>query len=167
MYSYSIDAKKHYSSFLYKLERFPFHYKQQSLTIYLRFNQTNKYILPSIPDQQDINKLCGLSWGDHGKNSARLGYWYDPNQDTFKLYLFLHKNSKQSWYHLQDIPVDKLTTLKFTFDYQSNTITASCKDKTICIRFNYPKFKGGYYLYPYFGGDFPTPHQQFYDLHFQ
>ena len=109
-------------------------------------------------DQYDINKLYGISWGLHHKNSFRIGWTYDELEHAIKLFLYTYNNSVRSWDYLCTIPLEYKLKFNITFTRENNIIVIKWLDKTEIIYFEFPEKKWGYYLWPYFGGNKKAPH---------
>lgn len=164
---YTIEEGKHFTPFINHFTKFPLHIKKRSLHTTFSFNMTNRYQHPDPTDQQDTNKLVGLSWGYHMKDSFRIGYFYNPSTQLYHVEAYIHNNYQVSHYPLLKTKEYIKTTITTIFLYQSNLISISIGDTIFSIPFNYPTLKVGYYLYPYFGGNNPSPRNQFYQLDFQ
>ena len=112
-------------------------------------------------DQLDINKLSGLSYGLHHKNSIRFGWRADNG--SIKLSLYCYNNGKRSMLDICNVNVNNTVKLKFEYDSKKLQIVASVEinDNIYGVRqaFKMPKFKFGYFLWPYFGGNKSAPHE--------
>lgn len=124
-----------------------------AISFKVKFNNTCQYDIGS--DQGDINKLYGFSEGDHRKNSARIGWrWY---HDSLQIFGYTHVDSKfyyhyiTSVYQYQEIPCS-IIAIGDQYHFTCNGI------KIEMARSMYYKDER-YYLFPYFGGNIPSPHQ--------
>ncbi len=150
--NFKIRKGSHYSLHLPK-----FQYNLQELNFIVNFDSNCEYILGN-QHQLDINKLYGISFGNHMKNSVRIGWNYNPNRKVIELWAFLHQNSKMSWEYLGDTIVEKNTKFNIQFRRNINTIVINWgENNKEIINFNFPEAKYGYYLFPYFGGTQVSP----------
>ena len=113
-------------------------------------------------DDLDINKLAGFSYGLHHKNSIRIG-WIPSfiNQGKFSLCFYIYNNGERYFQAFADINPGteyKLTISlkdgKVFFELKSEKSNESVIDS---VNFVVPKFKLGYYLWFYFGGNKTAP----------
>lgn len=136
----------HFSPCLFK-EELKFSFK---LSNECWFNKVNT-------DDWDINKIYGVSFGYHHKNSIRLGWVPSDHKNMIDLYAYYYNDSARRF--------DKICTIYAGQEYHCTLINKSdinlfeikiYKDSLIAniIKdFKYPSFKIGYKLFPYFGGD--------------
>ena len=112
-------------------------------------------------DQLDTNKLFGLSYGLHHNNSIRFGWRADNNK--IKLSLYCYNDSKRSMIDICNVDINNIIKLNFEYDSKKLQIVAivEVKDATYMVThpFKMPKFKLGYHLWPYFGGNKTAPHE--------
>lgn len=109
-------------------------------------------------DQLDINKLFGVSFGMHHKNSARFGWRSVGNQ--IELLAYCYVNKKREWTSLGLVNLNVLYNLKIyvTDDqyqfkvYNLDRLVSSC----VIQKGKVPEY--GYFLFPYFGGTSVAPH---------
>jgi c-di-AMP phosphodiesterase-like protein len=112
-----------------------------------------------------VNKLYGISFGLHHKNSVRFGWNYNELSGRMVLYAYIYKNGVRYIYKLSDeINIGQLYTYDILIsNYNKITfvITRNIDNKTMGIQDiafdNLPRW--GYKLYPYFGGDSKAPHK--------
>lgn len=122
------------------------------------------YFKPVDNDDLDINKLFGFSFGMHHKNSIRLG-WRPSSTSSYKMEIFyyLYNKGVRTYHYLCDIDCHKTNDVTITCDYKNNCFDISVVTpdgfsiKKQKVKFVYPKFKIGYYLFPYFGGNKTAP----------
>lgn len=112
-------------------------------------------------DSLDINKLFGLSYGPHHKNSIRLGWVPDfENIGKIQLWSYVYNKGKRTFNHICDCNISD--NYLVSFKVENNQLTIFIVGNEFCSifkeNFEIPKFKIGYFLYPYFGGDNPAPH---------
>ena len=114
------------------------------------------------PDDFDINKLCGFSFGYHHKNSVRVGW--TPMFSTpgnFTLYFYIYNNGERIYKTFANVKPGTEYDLTIYFDddkvffemksEKSPDITSTSE------KFVLPGFRLGYYLWPYFGGNKTAP----------
>lgn len=110
------------------------------------------------PDRFDINKLFGISYGLHHKNSARFGW--RANGDSIEISAYCYKSGDRIIKTIRDVAVGKpyVFTMRGTKEFYELTVESEgaiigyakiSKPKTIQF---------GYRLFPYFGGNVPAPH---------
>jgi hypothetical protein len=146
---YNIKKGNHYSLHLPK-----FHCKKNNLIFNVEFNKNCLYTI-NDEDKFDINKLYGISWGNHMNNSFRIGWRKNIFSENLEIFLYSHNNGHITFEYLCMLDVEKKYTFLIHFSYLNNTIMTYNLDYNIQkeISFRFPKFKGGYYLFPYFGGN--------------
>lgn len=118
------------------------------------FKENCKYDLNGI-DQSDVNKLFGVSFGLHQKNSARFGWRWSLDKNKIEILTYTYINGVRNFDSLQFVDLEETITL-----------TLEAKADTYCFKFgtseltikksNTPSY--GYFLYPYFGGNQMAPH---------
>jgi hypothetical protein len=120
-------------------------------------------------DASDINKLFGVSFGQHHKNSIRIG-WNNEGGDI-KLYYYAYENGYRSWNYIGACKQHEAQSMVLEFDFANNKIyiTNSATGSIDSIRtreipYKFPLFKLGYYLFPYFGGNRTAPKDVYIDL---
>jgi len=115
-----------------------------------------------------INKLFGISFGWHHKNSIRFGWKYDSTDDKIHIFSYVYKNGQ--YITPREIAIVNIGQLyTFKLKYVSNSINVFISLTIYCNHTDeiigtdvvlYPKLipRWGYKLYPYFGGTFKAPH---------
>lgn len=152
MKNFKIRRDSHYCFHLPK-----FQYNLQELNFIANFDSNCEYELYN-EHQLDINKLYGISFGYHLKDSFRIGWNYNPNRKVIELWAFMHQNNKMSWEYLGDSIVEKNIKFNIQFRKTINTIVINWgENQKEIITFKFPETKWGYYLFPYFGGTFKAP----------
>lgn len=118
-------------------------------------------------DDYDINKLFGFSFGWHHKNSIRLGWRPSAlNEKKIQLFAYWYNHSIRSSGFICEIDADVIYRANINCYFQNNTIRISIvqENNTHLIgsfaiqKFDFPKIRLGYYLFPYFGGNKEAPH---------
>lgn len=54
-----------------------------------------------------VNKIAGMTFDFFGKNSVRLGYRYDWDQDTFSVLPYYHIDGKRVWDYEKSAVIEK------------------------------------------------------------
>jgi hypothetical protein len=160
MKEYIIKKGKHSSGFHIIRPTF-----KKAVMFNAMFDPSCLYEFPETDeDIMDINKLFGISthWFHHTQ-SARIG-WRCINGRTFQILTYTYNNKQRSTpVVLGEVEPDQLFTCSildlghfflYSFKAQGDNaifITKDRKDKLF--------FPIAYYLYPYFGGNEPAPHQ--------
>lgn len=123
------------------------------------FDESAMYELEVVSDQADINKLVGFSdcHQDHQSESARIGWrWYE---DELQLLAYTYREGQLSFELMGAVPFDKEINLQIliegdTYKYTGSGLKSITMERT-------PNCETGenYWLWPYFGGDQPAPHE--------
>ena len=124
------------------------------------FNSTNIYELPGA-DQGDINKLYGISdcLNHHMQSSVRFGWrWYNHQMEIFGL---IHRGGQL--YFSELLGVASLNTphhfkIELSADKGSYLLSFNKQSPIALKRDCTTNAIKGYYLFPYFGGNRPAPH---------
>lgn len=165
---YLWDKLRKYFCIRIPLIHFGVHYKKKVYKAHFKFDPNCLYDLQNN-DNFDINKLCGFSYGHHHKHSMRIG-WRISRRDSNKLELLTysynkHRDNLPFYNSLGDFKTDLPIKIMIKPSYDKDVIIVSARQKDKVIRriehFNFPKFKLGYYLYPYFGGNQTAPHTMY------
>jgi len=121
----------------------------------------------SDPDDLDINKLAGFSFGYHHCNSIRIG-WV-PNfkkEGTISLWIYNYNKSARCFFPLVDIECGKDYQVDISFNKQNKEhqyVSFEVFDgsgeqiKKQSAEFTLPAILIGYYLWFYFGGNKTAP----------
>lgn len=160
---YKIRKGNHYSFHLPS----PYFGLKKNFVLKVLFNESCKYNLVDV-DQFDLNKLWGVSFGNHLKNSIRIGWRYNIKSDKIELGAYIHENGIIGCRWIGELE----TGIKYDIDFDLTKVgfgvaisytPAHFEYKE--FDFNYPKTKIGYYLFPYFGGNKTAPHDIKIKLH--
>lgn len=153
---FTIEEGHHYSNGVH----IKLHTGLTSLSTEVIFTNSCLYQFDDV-DRYDINKLCGLSYGLHHKNSIRFGWRADNG--TIKLSLYCYNRGKRISTDICNVGINNTVKLKFDYDSKNSHILATVEvnNSTYIINqtFKMPKIKLGYYLWPYFGGNKSAPHE--------
>lgn len=114
------------------------------------------------PDDLDINKLAGFSYGWHHKNSVRIGWTpMFSVEGMFTLYFYIYNNGERITKTFANISSGteyeleiSLHNNKVVFDMKQEKSLQSVKADE---NFTLPKTKIGYFLWFYFGGNKRAP----------
>jgi hypothetical protein len=158
---FTIDKGKHYSNCL-KVKP---HILKKNIKHKISFDENSSYNLESN-DQMDINKLFGISYGFHHKNSARFGWRWDLKKNKMEILAYVYNKGKRIKEWEEDIFIAHIELLdfyemeiqthkkyyKFIIKKESNgeTYETTVKHGKTCF--------WGYELFPYFGGNRKAPH---------
>lgn len=114
------------------------------------------YTTSNPSNQADINKLFGYSdcTSHHHKNSARFGWnWY---QGALRIHAYCYVDSVRTYREIGTVKVNEEFECKLTL--QANAYIFSLNGDTVKMERGCTDAKAiGYLLYPYFGGDEPSP----------
>lgn len=152
MKEYLIKQGEHYSDHGFKL-----YLGKKDFNITVQFTESCRYNLGDV-DQLDINKLFGVSFGDHQKNSIRIGWAYNVFTDKIDLFYYTYENGLRKYNKVGECFINEILTIKLNLNFSNKTFSVTIQDITTVVSYKYPFLKMGYYLYPYFGGNEPAPH---------
>jgi hypothetical protein len=127
---------------------------KKSLSFFVQFDDSCVYKTIDPSNQEDVNKLIGISDGfSHVKNSARFGWRYLNGK--LEILGYTHFDGKFEFEKICDIEIGReyQLTIEIGDDYKF-----SVEDKIISMRRFPKKFGFNYYLWPYFGGNETAPH---------
>ena len=151
-----IKKGSHYSNnFFHKLLNI-LNFRKSSIYL-VRFSDTCKYQLPK-EDQGDINKLFGFSLGLHHKNSARCGWCWNNNQ--LEIWAYWYDNGIRKYQFIQSVEIGEnyYLEIKNLGDKWEFSISNYAKVNKIQVPKSKTLINFGYILWPYFGGNQPSPH---------
>ncbi len=139
------------------------HWGKTRLAHKVTFTDSCIYKTKDKKNQKDINKLFGLSYGWHHKNSIRFGWRCNGDRISILAYMYRDDERVNEWdenIYIEDIDINKEYSFEISFGDGNFLLAIFDKDKligtTILKAGNlYPL---GYYLNPYFGGDEKAPH---------
>lgn len=129
------------------------------INITVIFDESAMYELDVANDQADINKLIGFSdcHQDHQSESARIGWrWYE---DELQLLAYTYREGQLSFELMGSVPFDQEIDLQIlingdTYEYSGDGLSAITMDRTQNCETG-----DNYWLWPYFGGNQPAPHE--------
>lgn len=127
---------------------------------YISFDENCKYNLKT-KDQADINKLCGLSYGNHHYNSDRIGWRYLVEEDVFELLTYSYINGVR----IPSISLGKVKAnekfrvkISTTIKNGKRFVVFELNDKCVAKEYKVSKMWIKYTLGLYFGGNRTAPH---------
>lgn len=159
---FKIKKGKHKSVFF----KPKFHFFKNQFCKRIEFNKSAKYQLDNI-DQFDINKLFGISYGLHHRNSARFGWRWSMRMEKIEILAYVYRDGKRvnEWdenIYICDIEPNSKYNMEikkengyYNFKVENETLE---KVYTLKIKHGECPF-WGYELFPYFGGNNTAPHQ--------
>jgi hypothetical protein len=155
---FTVERGEHYSDrFLYKaLNSLVL---SRSIQYLVKFDSSCKYQL-SKRDQQDVNKLFGYSIGfDHHKNSARFGWHWHWGKIHASAYLY--RDGERIVLPMAKLELDSWYRFSIEAQEESDCFLIADEESTIAIANveRRAKFRFGFHLWPYFGGNNPAPHE--------
>jgi hypothetical protein len=145
------------------------HWKKNKIVYEVVFNFDCRYETEDKKNQLDINKLFGLSFGLHHKNSARFG-WRDNGEGKIDILAYVYRNGKRvtesEGIYIETVEVGRTYTMDITVtnDVYMFTIIKGSKLVGATIVDHGDLLPIGYYLNPYFGGDEKAPHDMVIEL---
>lgn len=150
---YTIKQGGHYSTHTFK----PYLGLKKEFLITVQFTDSCRYNLGDI-DQLDINKLWGVSFGLHEKNSIRIGWAYNTFTDKIDLYYYIYENGIRKYQKFSECFINEIVTLKLYLNNDNFYLEKNNTWDAVEVPYVYPSLKLGYYLFPYFGGNEVAPH---------
>lgn len=118
-------------------------------------------------DQENINKLCGISFGNHQKNSIRIGWNYSLVTKKIRIFYYLYENSVRRSEEICSVNVGDVLSLSLRLETGANYFIIFNNKFLKLVNYKFPFLKLGYYLYPYFGGNKVAPHDISLSLYFE
>jgi hypothetical protein len=153
MKTYIILRGEHYSTHPFKL-----YTGKTSLPVVVNFDESCRYDLGTI-DQLDVNKLAGVSFGNHETNSIRIGWAYNLTTQKMDLFAYCYQNTARIINAIGSCNLSEEVSIKLELNFKAHSFKISLAGAASQeFAYNYPSLKVGYYLFPYFGGNIPAPH---------
>ena len=114
------------------------------------------------PDDLDINKLAGYSYGWHHTDSIRIGWTPDFGREGyFTLYFYLYNSKVRTIKKFASVKADLDYAITISLVPELNYVTFDMIGETTPVKasevFIIPSFKLGYSLWWYFGGNKTAP----------
>lgn len=135
-----------------------FHLGQPFIDCTVKFMLNCQYDF-NYPARNQINKLIGFSNGYHKCNSVRVGWKYRDGHIELFAYTYI-KGKPLEHKRFCNVPLDTMFNLRMQW-LSEETLMIEVNDKGIrkIEYISYPlRDKPGYYLFPFFGGQVPAPH---------
>jgi hypothetical protein len=155
MKKYTIKQGEHYSKHDFKL-----YLGKKDFEIIVKFTESCRYNLGDV-DQLDINKLWGVSFGNHEKNSIRIGWAYNLFTDKIDLFYYTYENGIRKYEKISECFIGEIVTLELELNFNGGFWirgTGITWESGQFHPYKYPFLKIGYWLYPYFGGNEVATH---------
>lgn len=160
---YTIRKGQHYSDLT--LDRLWLGYSVDLLVFGSKFIENPYYDLKN-ENNRDINKLYGISFGNHLKNSIRIGWNINYDNGNVNYYSYVHEDSKIYTKLLFDCPFDLYVRFGINTFFENFSITWSTYSKdslpthgqSLVVFKSINKPKWSYKLFPYFGGNEVAPY---------
>ena len=130
--AYSIKKNKHYSGFRFR----PF-FRCREITILFKFTESCRYVSDDLQLTEQVNKLVGFGALWHHRSSVRIGWRYSAKQDRIKLYTYKYIEGVCFKKHFDTVKIGQFNKLKIKA---------------------HRSYWFGKFLFPYFGGKAPAPH---------
>lgn len=155
-----IDGKKEYKTYIipkggHKSNNELSWFRGDELRFLAKFDHTACYSTVDPYNQEDVNKLYGISdCGDgHHRNSARFAWrWFN---DKIEIFAYCYKDKERISIYLAS--VDPEEEQEYKIKINENEYVFSLKGETVVIPRSCSK-GSKYYLFPFFGGDEIAPH---------
>lgn len=162
MKKFIIKKGRHYSTFLRKLFNLEFGFiTKNTYSFVAKFTESCLYDFNDIPDEKDINKLCGISTSyNHHIQSARFG-WRCLDNKHIEILTYCYDNKKLLKFDIlgtvlpEEIFSGKIIVKsdRFVFYFKKEKYTKIIEVKKT-LKSSYFKYKLGFY----FGGNLKAPH---------
>jgi hypothetical protein len=149
---YTIEKGSHRSTWLPKVTL------SNKIFISFSFETDPSYILDNKSDQEDTNKIFGISdsWY-HRKHSVRLGWRYDNKLQKSICSVYYYVDGK---HYIEDLgEIEQFETSFFYLKILNDRYEVIALDKKITIPRTSRWFGPRYLLFPYFGGQQVAPKQ--------
>ena len=160
--SYHLISKGHHRS---NKSWFPrIHFGKRKHSYVITFFNGCKYDLDG-PDQLDINKLFGISYGMHHTNSVRFGWRWDLRKEMVEILAYVYVDGKWITENEADLHIGFVhpgMPYEYAIEVRPDSYMLRMESslfKTIdVVTIKHNKLTWwGYKLYPYFGGNQVAP----------
>lgn len=157
---FTFKQGKHRARPPYWLVWWPLLYNITELKRQIRFGFSAKYILFD-GDQEDVNKLFGLSFGNIHRNSARFGWTYSPGTNKFFLYAYCYLNGERIFSKLCECVAHRDYNCSIIVTNENYIFMVMQADNGHMLATEHiskgHRKKFSWLLGPYFGGNQPSP----------
>lgn len=129
------------------------------IDIVVMFDESAQYTLEVASDQADINKLTGFSdcTQHHQSESARIGWrWFN---DELQLLAYTYREGNLSFQLMGAVPLNTEINLSIRMTEDIYQYSGTGLQSVIMDRTSDCESGENYWLWPYFGGDQPAPHE--------
>lgn len=153
-----IKRHHHYGT-PFPFPHFTFFKHHHDISCNVSFDDTVRYNIGS--DQSDINKLTGISYGMHHRDSDRIGWRYLIDRDMVEIVGYSYENgTRVAATHLWYAHIGEELTVSISSDYKDNkrTVWYTCNTNTVSKTYDTHSHFFNYTLGLYFGGDCTAPH---------
>jgi hypothetical protein len=151
---FKIEKAEHYSS-----PRLVEVLQNDRLVFKARFDRSAKYDLGGEAFQTNKNKLLGFSDCNslHHQNSARFAWqWHN---DQIEIFAYCYQNGQRMESYVGTVEIDETNLYQIQLT-ENEYIFSLNQEKSVIIQRGNVCDKGTYYfLWPYFGGSLPAPHE--------
>lgn len=133
-------------------------FNKAEMRFIVKFNNSAIYETVDPSNQGDINKLYGFSDNnqEHHTNSARIGWRWFNNQ--LELWAYIYNATVQTEKIITAVPLNQ--DINCSIKAEGNLYTFKVNNVVITMpRASTTAGAVGYQLYPYFGGDEPSPQE--------
>ena len=149
-----------------------FHINKKSIGHRVTFYSGCEYDFGDI-DQLDINKLFGISYGMHHKNSARFGWRWNVEKKMIEILAYVYVDGVRVTEDGADLHIAyvfpgigyeydiEVTDTHYIFTINSSLFS---DPKVVKIEHDMHLTWWGYMLFPYFGGNEVAPQTVYIDL---
>jgi len=156
MEKFTISGGCHYSTKYLK----PYLFKDK-IEFAFKFSNNCGYFFGNENDLI-LNTIFGISFGHQHKNSIRLGWKWSVQEQCIEIYPYAYINGKyiqELNKCLSKIKPNELTYCTIEINSNNFNISIVTLNSANSTKITKPKLiKIGYYLFPYFGGKLPAPH---------
>ena len=129
---YVIKKGKHYSGFRFR----PF-IKCKEITVAVKFTDSCRYLGNTVEMSEQLNKLVGFGSIFHHKNSIRIAWRYNPIKDKVELFIYEYLRGERMESQFDEMRIGQTKKLRLK---------------------SRKAYWFGKFLFFYFGGKYPAPH---------
>ena len=123
-------------------------------------------------DSNDLNKLCGISFGNPHKNSLRFAWRPDFNRPgEIMIYAYWYANGQRRSLYIGNIYHNEYYNFEIIIGTPIVAFTVSQPGavfregrKSAFVNYAIPRWLIGHFMWPYFGGNNTAPHDMSIDL---
>lgn len=158
---FSFKKGRHWARPFYWLHWWPLLINTQRICRRVKFSFDSKYELPAA-DQLDTNKLFGISFAiNRHKNSARFGWCYVPERNTFKLSAYCYIGGQRGITDLCECTPNHYYECRIEIlphSYVFEVFKSESGEKiAMMLLYRGKERKIGWLCGPFFGGNNPAP----------